>query len=123
MKNTDEAIRLMRRAAELEATADKEAVTPGEVLPAGDLLGDMLLEANRPADALVAFEAVLAASPNRLNTLYGAGLAAERAEDRAKATSYYQQVVDVAVDSDPGISRVEHAKAFLKKNGTPRTAL
>ncbi len=123
LKNTDEAIRLMRRAAELEATADKEAVTPGEVLPAGDLLGDMLLEANRPADALVAFEAVLAASPNRLNTLYGAGLAAERAEDRAKATSYYQQVVDVAVDSDPGISRVEHAKAFLKKNGTPRTAL
>ncbi len=120
MKNTDEAIALMRRAAELEATTDKEAVTPGEVLPAGDLLGDLLLEANRPGQALVAFEAVLTASPNRLNTLYGAGLAAERANERAKAATYYRQLTEVAVESDPGISRVEHAKAFLKKNGTQR---
>lgn len=115
-KNTDEAIALMRRAAELEATTDKEAVTPGEVLPAGDLLGDMLLEAGRPADALTAFEAVLAASPNRLNTLYGAGLAAERAGTTAKAKQYYEQLALVAGDSDAGISRVEHARAFLANN-------
>jgi tetratricopeptide (TPR) repeat protein len=112
-KNTDNAISLMRRAVELEATADKEAVTPGEVLPAGDLLGDMLIEAGRDADALAAFEAVLAASPNRLNTLYGAGLAAERARNTAKASDYYQQLVRVAADGDAGISRVEHARAFL----------
>ena len=115
-KNTDEAIALMRRAAELEATTDKEAVTPGEVLPAGDLLGDMLLEAGRPADALTAFEAVLAASPNRLNTLYGAGLAAERAGTTAKAKQYYEQLALVAGDNDAGISRVEHARAFLANN-------
>ncbi|MEY4940360.1 MAG: hypothetical protein RIQ93_2095, partial [Verrucomicrobiota bacterium] len=115
MKNTAEAIVLLRRAVELESTIDKEAVTPGEVLPAGDLLGDLLLEASRPAEALAAFEAVLAASPNRLNTLYGAGCSAERAGDGAKARSLYEQLAKVAHNSDAGNSRVEHARAFLAK--------
>lgn len=114
-KNADEAIALMRRAVELEATTDKEAVTPGEVLPAGDLLGDMLLEVARPAEALAAYQAVLAASPNRLNTLYGAGFAAERAGDHAKARDYYEQLVKLTDAADTGIARVEHAKAFINK--------
>jgi tetratricopeptide (TPR) repeat protein len=121
MKNTDEAIALMRRAAALEATADKEAVTPGEVLPAGDLLGDLLIEAGRPAEAVAAFEAVLAASPNRLNTLAGAGLAAEQSGDTAKALNYYSQLTVVAKDADAGLSRVEHARAFLAKNRAGRS--
>jgi len=112
----DPAIALLRRAVELEANVDKEAVTPGEVLPAGDLLGDMLLEAGRPGEALAAFEAVLAASPNRLNTLYGAGFAAERAGDPTKALHYYELLVQVAVASDPGISRVDHARQFLAQS-------
>jgi tetratricopeptide (TPR) repeat protein len=120
-KNTDDAIALMRRAAAIEATADKEAVTPGEVLPAGDLLGDMLSEAGRHAEALAAFEAVLAASPNRFNTLYGAAFAAERAGDAAKATQYYEQLANVAAQGDAGISRVEHARAFLAKNRVGRS--
>jgi tetratricopeptide (TPR) repeat protein len=120
-KNIDQAISLMRRAVELEATSDKEAVTPGEVLPAGDLLGDMLFEAGRHADALAAFESVLAASPNRLNTLYGAGLAAERARLTSKAKEYYEQLMKVAVDADAGISRVEHARAFLANHRPSRS--
>ena len=119
-RKTDEAIALMRRAVELEATADKEAVTPGEVLPAGDLLGDMLIEAGRPGDALAAFEAVLAASPNRLNTLYGAGIAAERAGDKAKARTHFEQLVQVASAADPGIGRVDYARAYLAKTPAGR---
>ncbi|MDI1337733.1 MAG: tetratricopeptide repeat protein [Lacunisphaera sp.] len=121
-KKTDEAVALMRHSAELEATTDKEAVTPGEVLPAGDLLGDMLIEAGRPAEALAAYEAVLAASPNRLNTLYGAGLAAERAGRTDKATQYYQQLVTVAADSDAGLERVAHARAFIAQAGAGHSA-
>lgn len=119
-KNTDQAVALMRRAATLEAATDKEAVTPGEVIPAGDLLGDMLIESGRPAEALSAFEGVLAASPNRLNTLYGAGLAAERAGNTAKALHYYQQLAAGAAHGDPGLSRVEHARAFLAKSKSER---
>jgi tetratricopeptide (TPR) repeat protein len=110
-KETDTAIAMMQKAAEIEAAADKEAVTPGEVLPAGDLLGDMLLEAGKPAEALAAYEAVLARSPNRLNSLYGAGLAAERAGDPAKAKSLFAQLAEVATAADPGVKRVEQARA------------
>ena len=112
----DDAIRLMRRAAEIEANTDKEAVTPGEVLPAGDLLGDLLIEAERPEEAIAAFEAVLAGSPNRFNTLYGAGSAAERAGNLAKAAEYYDQVAKVAAAGDAGIERLEHARAFLNEH-------
>lgn len=112
-KQPDAALALMRRAVELEATVDKEAVTPGEVLPAGDLLGDLLLAAGRPAEALTAFEAVLAASPNRLNTLYGAGFAAERSGRQDKAHEYYSLMLQVAPGADVGINRVEHARAYL----------
>lgn len=111
----EEAVALMRRGAELEATTDKEAVTPGEVLPAGDLLGDLLLEVNRPAEALTVFESVLAVSPNRLNSLYGAGRAAERAGDGAKASEHYRQLLEVTEQADDGIERVQHARAFLSR--------
>ena len=114
-KNTDSAIGLMRRAVELEASTDKEAVTPGEVLPAGELLGDLLDEADRHDEALAAFEAVLAASPNRLNALFGAGRAAERGGDLAKARSYYRQLVAQTTEADASIPRIEHARAFLRR--------
>ena len=120
-KNPDEAVALLRRAVELESNSDKEAVTPGEVLPAGDLLGDLLLELKRPAEALAAFEAVLASSPNRLNTLFGAGLSAEQTGDPVKATRYFEQVVAVAANADAGIERVDYARAFAKR-GTPIAA-
>jgi tetratricopeptide (TPR) repeat protein len=113
--HADDAIASMRRAAEIEATTDKEAVTPGEVLPAGDLLGDLLLETKRPAEALVAYEAVLGASPNRLNSLYGAAIAAERAGDTAKARSYYEHLLVVASAADAGLARVEEARTFLAR--------
>ncbi len=112
-QDTDVAIGLMRRAAELEAGSDKEAVTPGEVLPAGDLLGDMLLAAGRPTEAQAAYEAVLTPSPNRLNTLYGAGQAAERAGNATAALQHYQRLAAVAVDSDAGIERIAHARAYV----------
>ncbi|HUG09701.1 MAG TPA: hypothetical protein VMM36_01750 [Opitutaceae bacterium] len=112
-KDREAAIALMRRAADLEAASDKEAVTPGEVLPAGDLLGDMLLEAGRPAEALAAYEAVLEKSPNRLNTLYGAAVAAEGADDTAKAKLHYKELAAVATDADTGIKRVEQARARI----------
>jgi cytochrome c-type biogenesis protein CcmH/NrfG len=79
----------------------------------------MLVQTDRPAEALAAYEALLATSPNRLYTLYGAGLAAERAGDAVKARQYYTQVMAVAVASDPGISRIEHARAFLAHGSSP----
>ena len=64
----------MRLAADMEDSTEKHPVTPGEVLPARELLGDMLIESQQNEKALQAYEEVLKKSPNRFNSLYGAGL-------------------------------------------------
>ncbi len=111
--NDAEAIALMQRAAALEAQTDKEAVTPGEVLPAGELLGDLLLECDRPAEALAAYQAVDANSPNRLNTLYGAGVAARKAGQPDLARTYFQRLLEITRDADPGLPQVQEARRHL----------
>jgi len=117
--DADAALAALRRATELEATVDKEAVTPGEVLPAGELLGELLGEMGRPREALAAFAAVLEVSPNRFHSLSGAALAAEQAGETARAADYYRQLLAVAADADPGNRDLEHAKAFLAAQRMP----
>ena len=109
----EEALAALRHAVEIEASTDKEAVTPGEVLPAGEQLGDLLNEQHRPHEAQAAFEAQLAVSPNRLNSLYGAAHSAELAGDAAAALRLYRVLLGTTVFADPGNPRLEHARAFL----------
>ena len=111
-----EALIMMREAAELESVTNKEAVTPGEVLPAGELLGDMLTEMKRYDEAVAAYQTVLVRSPNRLYSLYGTGYAAEADGDTKTATRYYDLLMALAEDADPGQSRLQHAEAFLAAN-------
>ena len=75
----------MRSAANLEASTEKHPVTPGPIIPAPELLGDMLIELNQPEQALLQFETSLKDSPNRFNGLYGAARAAQLAGNRKKA--------------------------------------
>jgi hypothetical protein len=86
----------MRLAADMEDSTSKHPVTPGEVLPARELYADMLLENKDYVTALQTYEAVLQKSPNRLNSLYGAGLAAEKSGDKGKAALYYGQLSRMA---------------------------
>ena len=101
----DEAIAALSAAADSEDKTDKSAVTPGPLAPARELLGFMLLEANRPKDALVAFEAVTKKEPNRFLALYGAGKAAEANKQATKAKGYYRQIVEICKDA--GMERPE----------------
>jgi hypothetical protein len=110
----DAGLGLMQRAAKLEAATGKHPVTPGEVLPAQELLGDMLMQMKRPAEALAAYELMLARAPNRFNTLYGAGRAAELAGHRAKAATFYKTLVKLAADGNAERPRVRHARQFLR---------
>jgi tetratricopeptide (TPR) repeat protein len=70
--SNDQAIQLMRQAADLEESVDKHPVTPGSVLPARELLGDLLVLLKKPAEAKVAYEKSLQIAPNRCNSFYGA---------------------------------------------------
>ena len=110
---TDNALQLMKKAADLEDSVDKHPVTPGAVLPARELLGDMLVLADKYEEAIDAYETSLLISPNRFNSLYGAGYAAESAGDTPKAKFYYTKLIELASDADNDRSSLLRAKKFL----------
>ncbi len=108
-----QAVEMMREAADLEDSVDKHPVTPGAVLPARELLGDMLVLLNQPKQAIEAYEDALKISPNRLNSLTGAARAAELAGKKKLAKSYYEKVLAVAPDSDRESKELKRARKFL----------
>ena len=98
--NRDVALERMRAAADLEDQSEKSAVSPGRLIPARELLGDMLMELGRPVEALAEYERSQVRDPNRLRALYGAGLAASQAGDKQKARSYFARVAQLAGTSE-----------------------
>lgn len=86
--------------------------TDGDV-PAHEMMGDMLLDMNRPEQALLEYEAELKVSPNRFNSLYGAGHAAEVGNHLAKAAAYYRQLLTVCAGGSSTRSELAHAQEFL----------
>jgi tetratricopeptide (TPR) repeat protein len=109
-----QALAFMKQAADWEDSTSKHPVTPGEVLPARELYADLLNEHRQYDEAFRQYEAVLKRSPNRFNSLYGAGWTTELTKDSSKARLYYQQLVAIA---DPHSTRKElkHAQIFLHK--------
>ena len=103
----------MEEAARLEESVDKNPVTPGSVLPARELLGEMLLLSGKPEEAIMTFETSLETAPNRFNSLYGAGLAAERKGDREAARSYYDTLIQISARADGDRPELAHAHTFL----------
>lgn len=109
----DEALKLMRAAADLEDTTEKHPVTPGAILPARELLGELLMELREPQQALREFEASLRLLPNRFNGLYGAAKAAESAGDRNKAKNFYAKLTALGERGDGNRPELQAAKVFL----------
>jgi len=107
------ALALMAEAAEKESSTEKNPVTPGEVLPARELYGDMLLATEDYAGAQAAYQAALERSPNRFNSLYGAGQAAELAGDEETAAEYYKQLLEIAPEATGDRTALDHAAEFV----------
>jgi hypothetical protein len=107
-------VELLRAAAAAEDATDKSAVSPGPLAPARELLGYMLLDAGRPVEALVEFEATIKKEPNRFRGLYGGARAAEAAGQRTRATALYKQLLQVASDPDTNRPELQRARSFLK---------
>jgi hypothetical protein len=108
----DEALAQMQASADMEDTSEKAAVSPGRILPARELLGDMLLESGHPADALAAYEAALVTDPKRLRSFDGAARAALAAGNPDKAHDYYARMVAMA-DSTSTRAELIKARAYL----------
>lgn len=104
----EEAVELLRSAAELERQTEKHPVTPGALLPPNEALGDLLMELDRPGEALEAYEESDAIWPERYNTLMGAARAARAAGEKSTAQKYYEKLLANAKESSrPGINEAQ----------------
>jgi len=113
--NKKDALATMMLAANMEDSTEKHPVTPGSVLPARELLGDMFLQSGQYAEAIHAYEATLEKNPNRFNSLYGAAVAAEKSGDTQKAISYFKQLLNIADSTNSDRKELAEASTFLKK--------
>ena len=96
----DAALDEMRTAVAREDATEKSAVTPGPLAPARELLGDLLMELKRPADALVEYETTLKKEPNRFRALLGAARAARLSNNDSAARRYYDVLVKMCERAD-----------------------
>jgi predicted Zn-dependent protease len=108
----------MRAAADLDDATDKHPVTPGAILPAREQLGELLLELQRPGDALREYRASLARAPRRLAGLYGAARAAKLAGNTKEASLYYAELLKVAGKDGGARSEVREAMAYAGRQAS-----
>jgi tetratricopeptide (TPR) repeat protein len=115
-QRNDEALQLMQAAADTEDASDKHPVTPGNVLPSRELLGEMLLLLDQPTAALAEFERSLRRDPNRFRGLYGAARAAAAGNQHASAREYYDKLLLLVAAHDTDRPEIAEAKAYLTQN-------
>ncbi|HYH01270.1 MAG TPA: hypothetical protein VD837_19240 [Terriglobales bacterium] len=97
--NRELALKTMREAAELEESMEKSPMTPGAVIPAREMLAEMLRR-DQPKLALAEYEVVLKTAPNRFNAIYGAAIAADSAGDAQTASKYFKKLTEIAVGEE-----------------------
>ncbi len=115
MGKLEESLAVLEKAANREDATEKHAVTPGPLLPAREILADVLLAAGRHSEALQAYERVLAKEPNRYRATLGAARAAQAMGDAAKARTYYSQILDLGSDADGARDGLEEARQIVGK--------
>jgi hypothetical protein len=110
----------LRAAAELEDKTQLASVTPGPLLPAREMLGELLLDQNRPGEALHEFEVSLQQEPNRFWSLYGTAEAAKRAGDIPLARQYFAKLLAITPRADqPGRTQLIEARAIATPTPKP----
>jgi tetratricopeptide (TPR) repeat protein len=113
----DAAVQLLRQAADKEDSMEKDPVMPAMIIPARQLLGEMLLDVQRPREALEAFETALKNEPARYWELFGAAQAAERSGDEGRASFYYTQLIRQTQGTDGTRESTNVANEFLARHG------
>jgi hypothetical protein len=114
-RETAAALVAMRDAANREDRQEKHITTPGRLLPARELLGDMLMEAGQPKAALAEYEQSFQRDPNRFRGLYGAARAAEAAADSTKLKEYARKLIELTRTFDTPRAEIVWARAASDK--------
>ena len=116
--NSKEAIDFMKLASTLESKTSKAAVTPGEIIPAEELLGNLYIALNMPKEALESYKLNLEVRPFRFNGIYGAAKAAEKLGDFKLAKHYFNQLIELTSKTNSSRPEINEAKNFLTANST-----
>jgi hypothetical protein len=114
---TEEAVRLAREAADIELTTNAPSGPPDPMKPALELYGEMLLAANRPAEAAAAFEQSLLRTPKRTPSLVGLARALAQAGNLTAARQHYNEIATMP-GAAPGSPVMQEAQKFLKERTT-----
>jgi len=115
--NTNDALALMRLAADREDLTEKSGVSPGPIAPARELLGEMLLAADLPGAALEEFKPAMNEEPGRFGALFGAAQAAEQIGDMGLASAYYQTLLEICERADDEArDALMHARESIAEN-------
>ena len=106
---------LLRQAADREDASEKHVVTPGPMLPAREVLATSLLDRGDAVGALREFETVLGKEPNRLRSMAGASLAAERSGNTDSARGYADKVARQTAQTDGGMPGMQLARQSVTR--------
>ena len=105
------ALAQMQSAVTLEEATEKNAITPGPLAPARELLADMLLQMKKPQAALLQFQATLRKEPRRFLSVYGAAHAADLSGRRNLSRQYFSELAEICVSADkPGRPELQEAR-------------
>jgi tetratricopeptide (TPR) repeat protein len=108
----NEAIEMLRRAADAEDILGKHPVSPGAFVPIREQLGSLLLEVGQAKEAQQEFEAALKIYPGRFRGLYGAARAAEQTGDKETASRYYAKLAAQTQNSTGSRDELNHIREF-----------
>jgi len=109
----NEAIEMLRRAADAEDILGKHPVSPGAFVPIREQLGSLLLEVGQAKQAQQEFEAALKIYPGRFRGLYGAARAAEQNGDKESASRYYAKLAAQTTKAASSRDELNHVREFL----------
>ncbi|HXM81574.1 MAG TPA: hypothetical protein VN929_06575 [Burkholderiales bacterium] len=114
--NRDEALKYMNAAADLEDSSEKHVAMENRLYPMRELLGDMLREYGRPADALKEYQVSMKNAPNRLRGFYGAAKAAEDSGEAKLAAGYWNRMMRLARYADSDRVEISEMKRKVKQS-------
>ena len=112
-KDRDGVIQKMNEAIAIEDSIFALSQPPYPAIPAHEILGNMLLEMNRPADAIKHFTEVLRRTPGRPKAIYGIARAAEALGDKQTAKKRYTEFLEVWKSADKDLPEIATARRFL----------
>ncbi|MFM8535037.1 MAG: tetratricopeptide repeat protein, partial [Acidimicrobiia bacterium] len=105
---------VMDRVSAMEARLPKQIGRPFPVKPADELYGELLLQVNRPQEAVRRFDRALARTPNRSRSLFGLARAYRNSNDATNARAAYKRFLTNYRLADPGLPEVAEAREVVR---------